>query len=66
MAKSRRPPPTEYTTSGVEDILAVAYKMDQTAEFKRSSGHSFLPTYEWLKEQARVLRKALEKEGLHE
>jgi len=66
MRKKRRPPPTEYTTSGVADILAVAFRMDQTAEYKRSSGQSFLPTYEWLKEQARVLRKALEKEGLTE
>jgi hypothetical protein len=62
----RRPQLTEYDTSGVEDILAVAYRIDMTAAFKQSSGITSLPTVEWLKEQARVLRKALEKEGLHE
>ena len=66
MKRRRLFPASKWDTTAAEDILLVAYRLDQTAAFKRSSGHTFLPTIEWLKEQARILRKALEKEGLVE
>lgn len=55
-----------FGTTGVEDILNVAYRLDQTAAFKKSTGLALVPTVEWLQEQAKILRRALEKEGLSE
>ena len=63
MAKRRKP--DEYVQSGAEDILTVAYRLEQSAAMKDRMGIQGLPTTGWMREQAKILRKALEKEGLN-
>lgn len=56
---------TEYVGSGAEDILTVAYRLDQVAQYRdREKLQHFVPTSGWLREQARILREAIDKEGL--
>lgn len=64
--KNPKPPKarTEYTQTGAEDILTVAYRLEQTAKYRdKEDLRHFVPTSGWLLAQAKILREALKKEG---
>lgn len=61
---ARKPKPDEYVQTGAEDILTVAYRLEQAAMVKDQLGFAGPPTTGWMREQAKILRKAIEKEGL--
>lgn len=61
----KRKPNPKFGTSGAEDILTVAYRLEQCAMHRdKENLRSFIPTSQWMREQAAILRKALSKEDL--